>query len=189
MEIDELRPAQVAHVGQQRVAVEPRRKQPFAEGGRIRHIHPIEAGRTPCRLACLDDECRGVCVEAVGMCLEPAPFGFDEDEREGLEQLMRAEPGESIGALLDGRLEVIGITRADRAVDAVGRDDQIGIGELGDVAHLTVEDQFDAEIGGAFLQDVQQPLALDAAEAVPTRANDAAAGSGCRYRPSARSFR
>ena len=77
-------------------------------------------------------------------------------------------------AHLDRRLEVIGVARADRAVDAVGGDDQVGIGEFGDVMHLAAEDQLHAKIGGAFLQDVEQVLALDAAEAVPARADHAA---------------
>ena len=61
-----------------------------------------------------------------------------------------------------------------RAVDAVRGDDQIGVGEFRDVADLAVEDQFDAQIGRAFLQDVEQAPALDAAEAVAARTDRAA---------------
>ena len=55
---------------------------------------------------------------------------------------------------------------ADAAVDAVAGDDQVGIGEVGEVGDLALEFQFHAEALGAFLQDVEQLLALDAAEAV-----------------------
>ena len=109
VEVDELRAAQMTHVGQQRVAVEPGRKKPLAEADRFSHVHPVEARGSPGCVACLHDERRGIGVEAIGVGLEPAEFGFDEDEGECIEQLVRAEPGESVVADLDRWLEVIGV--------------------------------------------------------------------------------
>ena len=108
--------------------------KPLAEADRLRHIHPVEARGAPGLVACLDDERRCIGVEAIRVRLEPAEFGLDKDEREGFEQLACAEPGETVVADLDRWLEVIGVARADRAVDAVCCDDQVGVSELGDVA-------------------------------------------------------
>ncbi len=174
VEIDELRAAQVTHVGQQRIAVEPRSEQALAEGDRLRHVHLIETRGPPGRLARFDDECRGIVAEAIGVGLEPAPLGLDKDEGEGIEQLVRAEPGESVRARFDGRSEMLRIACADRAVDAIGCDDQVGVGEFGDVLHLALEDQFHAEFDRAFVEDAEQAPALDAAEAMAAGADDAA---------------
>ncbi len=174
VEVDELRTAQVAHVGQQRIAVEPWCEQVFAEGDRLRHVHLVQTGRAPCCVACFDDEGGGIGVEAIGVGLEPAPLGLDEDEGEGIEQLVRAEPGEAVGAHLDGGLKVIGVACADRAVDAIGCDDQVGVGEFGDVVDLALEDQLHAEFRRAVLENVEQALAFDAAEAVAAGADDTA---------------
>ncbi len=74
-----------------------------------RGVGPVEPGGAPGLLAGLDDEGRGVLVEAVGVRLEPAPFGRDEDEGEGVEQAVRAEPDELVAAPVDLGLEVLGI--------------------------------------------------------------------------------
>ncbi len=174
IEVDELRAPQVAHIGQQCMPVEPRCEQEFAEGNRLRYFHSVQAGSTPGCLACLDDEGGGVGVEAIGVRLEPPPLGFDEDEGEGIEQLVGAEPGEAVGARLDGRQEVIGVACADGAVDAIRRDDQVGVGEFGDILDLALEDQFNAQTGRALLQDVEQALAFDAAEAMAAGSDDPA---------------
>ncbi len=113
-------------------------------------------------------------VEAIGVGLEPTPLGFDKDKGEGVELLVRAEPGKPVGTHVDGGLEVIGVAAADRTVYAVGCHDQVGIGEFSDVVHLALEDQFHAQLRRAVLQDVEQAFALDAAEAMAAGTNDAA---------------
>ena len=75
-------------VGHQRVAVEVVGEQPLAERDAVLLAHLVEPGRAPDALGRLDDEGRGVVVEAVGMRLEPAPFGFLEREGERVEQLV-----------------------------------------------------------------------------------------------------
>ena len=60
---------------------------------------------------------------------------------------------------------------ADAAVDAVAGDDEVGVGILPRRRCTSVSNtQLDAELLAARLQDVEQALAADAAEAVAARA-------------------
>ena len=54
----------------------------------------------------------------------------------------------------------------DRAVDAVGGDDQVGVRELGVVLDLVLEVLLDAELAARSCRMFEQLLARDAAEAV-----------------------
>ena len=107
------------------------------------------------------------------MGLEPAPFGLLEREREGVEELVGAEPDEAAIAHVDVGLVGRRILLADAAVQAVGRDDQVGI-DVGVVLHVGFVDELHAQFHAALLQDVQQLLAADAAEAVAAGADRAA---------------
>ena len=97
-----------------------------------------------------------------------------EGEGEGVESLVRAEPDEAAPAQVDVGLEDIGIALADTAVEAVAGDDQVGVvlgGQCLVVRRVGLEHQLDAQRQAALLQDVEQPLAPDAAEAVAARAH------------------
>ena len=92
-----------------------------------------------------------------------------ERERERVEALLRAEPDEAAPARVDFRPEDLRVARADAAVDAVAADHEVGAvvrrhGAL--VAHSGLEDELHAKLLATRLQDVEQPLAADAAEAV-----------------------
>ncbi len=91
--------------------------------------------------------------------------------------MLRAEPHEAAAAQVDVGRERRGVTRADAAVETVGRDHDVG-GELargGDVVgDVVLEDELDAERLAARLQDIEQPLAPDAAEAMAARRDRAA---------------
>ena len=54
-------------------------------------------------------------------------FGLDEGKGEGVEDFLGAQPDEAAAALVDVGMEGVGVAGADLAVDAVGRDDEIGI--------------------------------------------------------------
>ena len=74
-------------------------------------------------------------------------------------------------------MEGVGVAGADLAVDAVGRDDEIGIVFTGNglvVLDEVLEDQLDADVFATRLQDIQQLLAANANEAVAAAANAAA---------------
>ena len=126
----------------------------------------------------LDDEGRGVVVEAVGVRLEPAVLGLLEGEGERLEQLRRAEPDEAAVAQVDVGLVGGGVLAADAAVEAVAGDDEVGVGVRSSAdLHVGLETQLDAERLAARLQDVEQALPADAAEAVAAR--DGSSRRGC----------
>ena len=67
------------------------------------------------------------------------------------------------------RLELLGVTTADDAVDAVGADHQIRVEVGRGIADLRLEREPHPELGAATLQDVEQALARDAGEAVAPR--------------------
>ena len=75
-------------------------------------------------------------------------------------------------AQLDARPEGGGVPAPDPAVDAVGRDDQVGVTIGAEVLDLGFEPQLDAERPRPLLQDVEQALARDAGEAVAAGADD-----------------
>ena len=59
-----------------------------------------------------------------------------EKERERRRWRCAAEPDEVIAAPFDLRLEMFLVFLADEAVDAVGRDDQIGVSEAIEISDL-----------------------------------------------------
>ncbi len=137
----------------------------------------VEAMGLPDGLGRLDDEGRCLVVELVDMRLEPAVLGLFEGEGEGVEGLVRAQPDEAAVGQIDVGLEDVGVALADAAVEAVAGDDQVGLVLRGNglvVGGVGLEHQIDAKREAALLQDVQQLLAADAAEAVASRAHLAA---------------
>ena len=160
-------------VRHQLVTVEIFCEQLLAERDQFLAAHLVDAGLEPDVLRRLDDEGRGGVVEFVGVRLEPAVVGLLEREGEGVEHLVRPEPDEAAFADLDVGLERGGVFVADKAVDAVGGDDEVGV-DLGVVLDVGLEHEFDAEFLAARLQDVEKPLAADAAEAVAAGGDGAA---------------
>ena len=148
----------------------------FARRDRLLLAHGVEAEPAPRRLRALDDERRGLGVELVGVRPDPAVLGLLEDERERvLESLPGAEPDVLAGAHVDVRLEHVRQGAANLRVGAVGRDDQIVVAVAVGALELGLELQGDAQRTRPVLQDVEQALAADAAEAVARRAGDGAA--------------
>ena len=164
------RAAQMRGIRQQRIAVQILCKQLLAEGDAVFLAHFVETGRAPDAFRRFDDEGGGLIVETVGVGLEPAPFGFFEGEGECVEELLRTEPDEAAIAHVDIRLISRRILLTNRAIGAVAGDDQVGFVSAV-VRHLGFEHQLDAEFFATRLQDVQKPLAADAAEAVARRAD------------------
>ena len=171
-EIEPGRAAQMLRVAHQAVAAEMALEQHLAGGDAVRHAHPIEAEPPPGGLVALDDEGRGRLIEAIGVRPDPAVLGLLEDESEGVEQPIGAEPDVFVAAQLDARPKCRGEALAHAAVDAVRRDDQIGVAISGKILDLALELQPDAEAARALLQDVQQALAGDAGKAMAARADD-----------------
>ena len=72
------------------------------------------------------------------------------------------------------RLERVRISGANLRIDAVGGNDQVGVGKFEVGLDLALEFQLDAQLLAALLQDIEQPLAADADEAVTGGAHPAA---------------
>ena len=118
------------------VAVEIAAEELLAEGDRLRGVEPVQAVRLPGLLARLDDDRGEILAELVGVDLEPAVLGPLEGEGEGREGLGGAQPDEAAFAHVDVGLEYGRVPVAGAAVDAVGGDDEVGVGEAPLVVHL-----------------------------------------------------
>jgi len=155
------------------MAVEVAREQALAERDAFLARHAVETGGLPDFLRRLDDERRRVAIEAVRVRLEPAPLRLLEREGERVEEPVRAQPDVAAAAALDLRLEHGGVLGPHRAVDPVARDDEILRPESVLVGDVGLEHEPDAERLAARLQDVEQALASDPAEAVAARGDRA----------------
>jgi len=98
-------------------------------------------------------------------------LGVFECKRECRKFLLGAEPDEAAFAHVDMRLEDIRMQAALQAVDAVGGDDQVRVRKIRRGADLVLKGLPHAERRGPLLQDVQQPLARDAAKSVAAAAD------------------
>ena len=132
-------------------------------------VHRIQAVGLVGFFGCLDDKCRGLIIKFIDMGLEPAVLRFAEVEREGIEQLVRAEPDVAVRTDDEIWLEHIAIPVADFRVEAVGRDNEISVSVVKVTVHVSLEGQFDPKRLAAFLQNIQEPLASDSDEAMTGR--------------------
>ena len=174
-----MEPARVADGGerapdravrQEAVAPELLGEEPGEVGDALGLVGAVESRRSPHLLPAFHDEGRGCLVERIRVHLEEAVLAFLEDEREGLEAPVGAEPRELASAPVDGRSEVLGVTGPHAAAGPVGGHHQVGgfqgLGvALGRVANL------DPEGGGPLLEDLQEPLARQAGEGMSGRAD------------------
>ena len=173
-ETEPRRPAQMPRVAHQLGAVKRFGEQVFAELDRSL-ANPACRGRALVRfLRRLDDEGRGFAVEFVDVRLKPAMLGAAEIEREGVEQLVGAEPDVAVRPDDEVGLETSPIALADLRVDAVAGDDQSASGKSRSESTSCSNASSTPSCSQRRLQDVEQMLAADADEAVPCRALPAA---------------
>ena len=152
-------------VDDQLVAAELLREHAFEEARRLFFAQLVEAGALERLRIGLQHPGRKARLVLVAMRDEDAVLGLAEEEREGVERPGRAHPGELVRPQVRARLEGVRVLGADARVDAVGRDDQIGVAVRGRI-DLGLELHLDAERAGALLQQPQQGHARAAAEAV-----------------------
>src|SRR5580658_3761344 len=88
-------------VRQQPVPIQPGREQLLTKRDRAGDIGLIKARRAPRVFRGFDNECGGVAVETVSVRLEPAEFGFNENESECIENPMRTEPDKPVATNVD----------------------------------------------------------------------------------------
>ncbi|CAB4922794.1 unannotated protein [freshwater metagenome] len=136
-------------------------------GRKAGRIDPVEPGTMPDVLGPLDDERARVGVHRVGMHLHDAPLCFLDEELEGVEDRVRAEPDELAPTRVDRRAELRCVGIADRGVDAIaGEDEVVARHELLDRRGLGAEQDVDAVRQRAALQHMEQLLAAHRREAV-----------------------
>ena len=125
----------------------------------------------------LNNEGREAWLKPIGMGLKPAVLGLFKGEGEGLEGLLGAKPDKAALAGVNVRLKDIAVATTNTAIEAIAGNDEVGLvlgnGDLV-VVDLTTKDQ--VHTGGAtvVLQNVEEPLAPDAAETMARRTYRAA---------------
>src|SRR5262245_18564164 len=109
------RTTQMLGIRKKWVAVEPVGKETLTQRDRLFGAHFVDAGYKPVYLRRFDDERGPLRVEAIGMQREPAPRGFAEIEREGIQLFARAQPDETVLANLHiGTEDVFALAARDR---------------------------------------------------------------------------
>ena len=164
-----------AAVRHQLMAVELLGEQSFEKVGRLLLRRAVHARGLPRRLAALDDERRVFRTVLVRVHAPEAMTVVLEVKREGGERLRRSEPDEPVRPHIDRRPDPIAEQAARGAVEAVRRDGEIGVANLGEARDLAFEQQVDARRARLFLQHAQQRVAAHAAEAVAGRRDALAA--------------
>src|SRR5262249_21240445 len=97
--------AQVLGVGDKRVAVKPFFKELLAQRDRLFLLHPVNPRRQPVPFRRFHNKGGPLVIKAIGVQVEPAPFGFLEIESESVKFLAAAQPYKTVSANLNVRLE------------------------------------------------------------------------------------
>jgi hypothetical protein len=116
----------------------------------------VEAEGGPDLGAHLHHPGRGAWLVLIGVRADEAVFGLLEEEGEAVERARRTQPGELVRLQFDGRLEVIFVTFAEAAVDAVGGDDDVAVGEAREIFDRCLVVDRDADVFATFLKDLKQ---------------------------------
>ena len=140
----ELRPGRrhtVRRVAHEAMLAKPLGEHRFAGGDGGIGVHAIEPGRAPRRLVALDDERGHAIVEAVAVRLEDAVRVLHDEECECVERQRCTEPDEARGTNVEVGLERQREFGPDGAVDAIGSDNHVRVGEakrheIGECAHV-----------------------------------------------------
>ena len=168
------RPTQVRRIGHQRMAVQVFGKQFFAKSGCLVLAHRVQPVRLPHLLGCLDDKGRRILVKFIRMHCKPAVLGTLKAKGKCVKGLLSAQPYKAALAQVNIRFKRGSVAGTNAAVQAVACDDQVGIvlrsqGLVIIAVHL--KHQLHAQLLAARLQNVQQVLASNAAEAMACRTN------------------
>lgn len=167
----------------ERVAVEHVGEQLLQQGAAVGLARPVQAESGPGLGGALDDD--GAAVGGVGVAVAPDPavVGLDEGEGEGVEGLGGAEPDVAVAAVGEVAAVVVRVAGADGAVDAVARDDEVGVGERAVGGDLVLVRDRDAEGGGTGGEEVEETVATDAEALVAVVDGGAAAEVGGAVAP------
>ena len=109
----------------------------------------VQPGAPPGLLVALDDPGAQPVVERVGVHLEQPVLALLEDEGERVERLVVPSQLKRHWRQSSRARKCVGVRLAHRAVDAVGAEDQVGVGELLGPADLALEVQLDPQLAAA----------------------------------------
>ena len=107
---------------------------------------------------------------------KPAMLGLLKRKSKSVKRFFRAQPNKAAIAQFHIGLVGVGIAAAQAAVQAVAGNHHIGAVLGGNglvVLHIGLEHQLYAQRDAAVLQDIEQPLAANAAKAMAARAHTA----------------
>ena len=125
----------------------------------------------------LNDEGGKAWLEPIGMGLKPTMLSLLKGKSEGLKGLRGAKPYKTTFAGINVGLKDIAVATTNAAVEAIAGDDEIRL-VLGNrqmvVDDLATKDQINAGGTTVVLQNVEQPLAPNAAETMARRTYRAA---------------
>ena len=161
-------------VGEQPVPRQMTVEDLLAEGEALLLGHHVETGCTPHRFGAFHDEGGLAGVERVGVDLEEPVRSLLEDEGEGVEREVGAEPGIAGGVPVAPWPECHLVGRSDPAVDPIGRHHQVEIAQLLRGADLGPEAEIDTKSAAALLEHSEQGAAGDRREPLTERADDPA---------------
>src|SRR3984885_1425094 len=170
IEIEPGRSPHVARIGHELRAVEGLGKKLLAKRDRSILVEFAQPVRLEGLVGRLDNEGRSLAIELIDVGLEPAMLGLAEVKSERVERLVCAKPDVAIGTDQQVGPELIGISFPDLRIEAVGRDDEVGVREFKVGTDLAIEQEPHAKRLATSLQDVQELLAADADKAVTRRA-------------------
>src|SRR5690348_837386 len=88
----------------------------------------VKLGVAPGRLVALDDECAIRATEWIGMNLEEAVLVLAKEKGKGVQHFVRAVPDILRAACFKPGFADTRMSLARRAIDAIGRDEQIALG-------------------------------------------------------------
>src|ERR1700730_17134373 len=123
----------------QPVPVKVSAEEPLTKFDRLRRVRAIEAMRLPGLLARLNNDCRQLLTELIGMNLKPTVRSLLERKGKGGKFLRSPEPHETAFAHVDIGFEDLSEAPPCSAVHPVSGDDEIRIGKLGVARYFTLE--------------------------------------------------
>src|SRR5579862_7200362 len=154
-------------VGHKAVAVQVRFEEALAKLQRCVGVCRVEAVCEPRLFPAFDDERAQIGIEAIRVYGEPAVLRLLENERKCIERQRRAEPNETAEPAIELRRKGAGVGIAHAAIDTIGADQQIALSaQRFDVLDVLLKLELDLKRASALLENLEQPFARDAAEAV-----------------------
>ena len=157
----------MAGVVHQRVAVQILGKQALAKRNAVFLAHLVKAVRLPNDFGCFNNEGGGVGVKLVGVHGKPAMLGLLKRKGKGVKGFLCAQPDKAALPQFHIGLEGVGIAGAHPTVQAVAGNQQVCVVLFGQclvVLHIGLKHQVYTQGDTAFLQDVQQLFAPNAAK-------------------------